>query len=144
MEINPEQFSQIVAGIKRASEDGKKPDKRRAPRVEHRATMVITFVDATSTPGGNNSITVTVRDYSTRGIGILVRQEIAKGAQFTMKLRRTGEPPATMLCTTAHCRKINANLFAVGAEFTCILPEAKAAAASDMSEQQRISASILD
>ncbi len=144
MQINPEQFAEIVAGIKRGTEDGKKPDKRRAPRVEQRSTVVITFVEPGTTTSSNNSISVTMRDYSTRGIGILIRQPVEKGAQFVVKIQRKGEAAVPILCTTAHCRKINANLYAVGAEFTCILPEAKAERPDDVSEQQRISAAMLD
>src|SRR5258708_786615 len=106
--------------------------------------MVITFVEPGSTTSSNNSVTVTCRDYSTRGIGILIRQPVAQGAQFVVKIQQQGEAAVSMLCTTAHCRKINANLYALGAEFTCLLPEAKAKAVDDLSEQQRISASIMD
>jgi hypothetical protein len=144
LEINPEQFAKIVEGIKRASEDGKTPDKRRAQRIEQRSSAVITFVDAAPMKTANNSITVTVRDYSTRGIGILVHEGFPKGTQFIMQMRRQDEPPVSILCTTAHCRMINAHLYAVGAEFTCILPGKTENRSDDASEQQRISASILD
>ena len=39
--------------------------------------------------------------------------------------------PVSLLCTVAHCRRISANLFLVGAEFACVINPNEPAACDD-------------
>jgi hypothetical protein len=143
-ELTAEQFSELVESVQRAAQRDHGKDKRRAPRIDQNAQVVITPVGGKdASPQHKQSVSVTVRNLSPRGMAILVNQWLKKGDQFVMKLNsRTGADVA-MLCTVAHCRRINANLFLVGAEFACIVNDKPAAREDDALERHRISTAIM-
>jgi hypothetical protein len=161
-QLSAEQLSELLDGLERSrsADAGAGSDKRRGARLERRAHLVITLVPAAgdgaaadpadNKPGASPSLSVTMRDFSPRGIGLLIDRPLAKGTQFIAKLTRPSGTPIALLYSVAHCRQLNAHLHMVGAELTCILPEAEPAApqrqpakASAGNEQARIRASIM-
>jgi hypothetical protein len=163
MNLSSEQFTQIINSMKQPSAESGVAQKRRAARVEHRATVVITYCDFKvspahallvaqgwqakngAQPSQRPSMTVMVRNLSSRGIGIMHPRKMNAGDQFIIRLSRQDGDPVSLLCSVAHCSRLHDNLFAVGAEFTCILPKAQEPqfSCSEELEAQRIRDSIL-
>src|SRR5947209_9829236 len=105
MELTAEQFAEIVESVQRSSGRDKGKDKRRAPRIEQNAKVVITPVGGTpAAPMPKQSLSVTVRNVSSRGMAILMNQWVNKGEQFVMKMSSRAGGGGSMLCTVAHCR----------------------------------------
>ena len=143
MDLTEKQFAELVEGIGPAPAGGGGKDKRHGVREgQQQATVVITLVDVGVPVKVGESLSVTVRDFSSRGIGILLDRKLAKGTRFVAKMTRKSEPPLAVLYTAAHCRQLNAHLYLVGAEFTSLLTGGLKDAARDP-ERERISASIL-
>jgi PilZ domain-containing protein len=144
MELTSEQFAEIVESVQRSANRDKGRDKRRAPRIEQNSKVVITPVTGTpAAPQHKQSLSVTVRNVSSRGMAILLNQWLNKGDQFVMKMSSKAGGGVSMLCTVAHCRRINGNLFFVGAEFACIVNEKPAQTGDDAMERHRISTAIM-
>ena len=146
MELTAEQFAEIVETVQRGGGRESGRDKRRAPRAEQAATVVITPVAGTpARPMPQRAISVTVRNVSSRGLAILLNQHLPKGDQFVLRMNRVAgqNGPVSLLCSVAHCRRINANLFLVGAEFACVINPNDPAACDDAMERHRISNAIL-
>jgi hypothetical protein len=145
MNLSAKQFAEVVGVLKAdstASVAGH--DKRRARRVaiDNRAT-IIPYVDGVAGEG----VGVEIRDFSPRGIRFLHSERLARGEQFVLEVpQQTGEP-VCILCTVVHCRVTPEGPFSTGAEFTCVLREAKASKSSrpePRGERDRIRNSILD
>jgi hypothetical protein len=132
-----EQHGQIVDAIRQ----DRRPENRRAPRVEYRVRAEIhPCIEGVLTP----PMPVQLEDFSHRGISFHVKVTMNRGEQFVFNLPRTDTDSTSVLCTVAYCRKSSENDFRVGAEFTCILPATPAeAAAADNTAMDRIKQSIL-
>jgi hypothetical protein len=119
MNLTAEQFAELVEGLDRASTTTTVAgtDRRRATRVERRSAMVITLVDYAQ-PAAKlaQSLSVTLRDFTPKGVGILLDRSLEKGSQFIAKIVRSGAAPAAVLYTVAYCTQLNAHLYKVGAE----------------------------
>jgi hypothetical protein len=118
MNLTAEQFAELVEGLDRASTTAVTgTDRRRATRVERRSAMVITLVDHAQ-PAARlaQSLSVTLRDFTPQGVGILLDRALQKQSQFVAKITRPGAAPAAVLYTVAYCTQLNAHLFKVGAE----------------------------
>ncbi len=120
MELTAEQFAEIVVAVGPVSHHEQGGDKRGAQRSERHASVVITVVGAGTPPHAH---TVTVRNVSSKGVAILLNQWLPRGDQFVMRLKGREGRVTSLLCNVAHCRRINANLFLVGAEFGRVLAE---------------------
>jgi len=115
------------------------PGMRRAPRVPHRGQVSITFNSAR----GELRQAVALRDLSARGIGLLYRTSLASGSTFVAHLPREAGGELAVLCTVAHCQPLPDGLFAIGAEFTCVITNSP----QDMSnrgEMDRIRTAVLN
>ncbi|MDB5296320.1 MAG: hypothetical protein JWO31_2303 [Phycisphaerales bacterium] len=143
MSLSAEQFASVVGSVERPSVPHH--EKRRAPRVVYRARVQIML-------GGGKQVMTTVRDISSRGVGLMHGEPLEAGSQFVLQLPRGKQTPAALLCTVAYCRQQHASMFVIGAEFTCVLNCAVAAAPAaagsardeaESKELERIRKSIL-
>ena len=118
MNLTAEQFAELVEGLDRASTSttATGTDRRRATRVERRSAMVITLADPAKPGKVAQSLSVTLRDFTPQGVGILLDRALEKGSQFVAKVTRPGAAPAAVLYTVAYCTQLNAHLYKVGAE----------------------------
>jgi hypothetical protein len=140
MNLSAEQFAAVVSNF---NELVPLPDseKRRASRVIHTCRVPIIF--------GHESFeerreTVTILDLSSRGVGLLHTQKLRRGEQFVLQLNRPKGAPAMLLCAVAHCRRHAKGIFAVGAEFTCVLnPQALADTPVSKEDVERIQKMML-
>jgi hypothetical protein len=125
MNLTAEQFAELVEGLDRASTTTSTvagTDRRRTTRVERRSAIVITLVDHAQTAARlAKSLSVTLRDFTPQGVGILLDRALEKGSQFIAKITRPGAAPAAVLYTVAYCTQLNAHLFKVGAEAQRVL-----------------------
>jgi len=143
MDLTAEQFAEVLNSLG----DGRNSapsDKRRAPRVTHRCRAGITLGNEI---GAGQRVSVTVKDFSPRGICLVRAEEMPAGSNFIMSLGRRGGPPVSILCTVVHCKAVSKNMHTIGAEFTCIIdaaPPQPAAAIDGPSEEERIRSSMLD
>lgn len=124
-----------------------KKDGRRAPRIDRTGKARIQI------DGAGPILTVSVRNYSPRGIGLIHTSKLTVGQQFVLILPRNDQPAMRILCTIAHVQPLSGGeVFAIGAEFTLVLGEAKPPAAPvpvpvrcahKVEELERIRSSIL-
>ena len=125
MDLTAEEFASIVLSL-----GGVDPtnahEKRRAARVEYTG-----FVDVLVCAEGStgNPIRTQVVDLSSRGIALALPQPLQSGDQFIVQFPQYPKRQVRILCTVAHCRKQSDTQFAIGAEFTCVLPSQPLAAA---------------
>ena len=95
-------------------------------RGEHR---VDTDVQATILPLAlcdSVPATVTVRDLSRTGIGILSPQPMTLDQQFVLLLPQSEDSPALVLCAVTFWQPISRDVYAIGARFTRILRDSAA------------------
>lgn len=142
MDLTAEQFSEVLKSL---GESRHAPsDKRRAPRITHRCRAAITLG---SELNSGRRVSVTVKDFSPRGICLVRAEEMRAGSNFIIALGRKGAPPICILCTVVHCQAVSKDMHTIGAEFTCIVesterkPEPVTAGPS---EADRIRSSMLD
>jgi hypothetical protein len=112
--------------------------------VTHRCRAAITLG---SDIHREHRMSVTVKDFSPRGICLVRAEEIPAGSNFIISLGRRGGPPVCILCTVVHCQAVSKNMHTIGAEFTCIIdatPPEPAPAAAGAGELDRIRGSMLD
>lgn len=133
--LSAEQFASI---LKSAGPDEAKPEHRQARRVPHRGDIMVTLNPGAGAPPQ----TVAVKDLSARGVGIVCPVEVARGGTFLAHLPRRAAGTLTVLCTVAHCQSLSDGLFAIGAEFTCVVSEPAPVAVRD-AEVDRIRQAIL-
>lgn len=141
MNLSAEQYSTVIQSIEGYDPAGK--DKRRAPRVVHRCRVPIVLDHGNE---AERTVQITVRDLSPRGIGMLHNERIARGTPFIIQIERLGKAKVVILCTVAHCKSQGKDLFAIGAEFTCVLggsDRAQPTAASATEDIARIRRSML-
>jgi hypothetical protein len=137
MDLSADQFASMLASFNEPIDE---QDKRRAERVTHQC--VVPIVLGYNTPEERQAM-VTVRDLSPRGVGLISSKPLPRGEQFVLQLNGPGSAPSILLCTVAHCRKEGKKSYAIGAEFMCILDEAKTATDTANDEAARIQQSML-
>ena len=116
MDLTAEQFAEILKSLNELSRQPS--DKRRAPRVNHRCRALITRGKELHS---GLSESVSVRDFSPRGICILCPKPMAGGENFIICMSRRGSSPVHILCTVVHCNAVSKEMHTIGAEFTCVL-----------------------
>ncbi len=140
MNLSTDQFAAVMKSLENPPprEDA---EKRRASRVVHRARVPIVIDHGTE---AERTATVTVRDLSPRGIGLLHSERLPRGTPFMIRIDRKDGPAVCVLCTVAHCRLQPGGVYSVGAEFTCVLTKDHApTAASVRDDVDRIRKSVL-
>jgi hypothetical protein len=141
MTLTAEQFGQVLHSLGAIPMSGVE-DKRRAARITHRCNVQITLG---SDPRNGKKIEVLVRDFSPRGICILLDNSVRSGANFIIRLGRPNEEDIHLLCTVVHCRDMGEKMFVIGAEFTCLVDTtAKPLGSDTVVDLQRIRKSMLD
>jgi hypothetical protein len=138
MELTARQFADMVNHLKGPSRFG--GEQRRAPRVERQARIAIVPVveGQPRTP-----VDVDVKNISSRGLGFVHTRKLKPGSQFLVNLSPQGAEPVEMLCTVVHCDPAGKGVYAIGAEFTCLAPTARAAA-NDPGASERIRDTMLE
>ncbi len=147
MNLSTKQFGEIMRTLelsKRVSEN----DHRRATRVAQHGTVVVLLLadaGATESDRSKSYLTMSVRDISTRGIGLVHASPLINGRQFVVYLTND-QSPARLLCTVVHGKRVKQGHYHIGAEFTCVLNDEKVApnAPAINDDRQRIQRSILD
>jgi len=81
-----------------------------------------------------------VKNISSRGLAFVRDEPMKDSAQFLVYFSRQMKDPVQILCTVVHCESISDDMYAVGAEFTCLPTGSQLA---DPAEQARIRQSIL-
>lgn len=125
MELSTERVAEILAALEHPHPAPAGADQRRIPRSDQRASVLVTpwtdlrADDADAPQDGLYS--VTVRNCSTRGIAILHSRAMRRGEQFVVRLLNGSRETAAILCTVAHCRRVNPLFNVIGAEFTRLL-----------------------
>jgi c-di-GMP-binding flagellar brake protein YcgR len=143
MKLSAEQFADLAASFPGYSEEKTKHERRRAARIELRAHVAIRLMNAGAAAA---PVTVTVNNFSPRGLGMLVHDPLSTGTQFVTELPRKSGGTVSFLCTVMHSRKISERLFQVGVEFTCVLraPRGQEQAHEVADELKRIRRSMLE
>ena len=138
MDLTAEEFASIVQSLGAVDPTGAH-EKRRAARVEYSG-----FVDVLVCADGSTGapIHTQVVDLSSRGLALSLPQPLQSGDQFIMQFPQYPKRQVRILCTVAHCRKQSDAQFAIGAEFTCVLPS-QPIAAPPTADVGRIRDSIL-
>jgi hypothetical protein len=127
MNLSAEQFADLLVSLAEHGLANKRDDKRRATRLTHHCQVPIMLGRDVQT---GITTTVTVKDFSPRGMCILHTSELPRGSDLVIRLERSEGGPVHILATVAYCRPQDKTLFAIGAEFTCILDSPAAAAAA--------------
>jgi hypothetical protein len=143
MDLTAEQFAEVLRSLG-DSRHLAPSDKRRAERVTHRCRAAITLGNRVA---AGRRVSVTVKDFSPRGICLVRAENMDRGSNFIISMGRRGGPPVYILCTVVHCQAVSKNMHTIGAEFTCIidtaLPRPDPANACP-SQEDRIRSSMLD
>ena len=124
MDLTAEEFATIVQALG-GIDATKSHEKRRAARIEYSG-----FVDVLVCAEGSTGapIHTQVVDLSSRGIALSLPQALLSGDQFIVQFPQYPKRQVRILCTVAHCRKQSDTQYAIGAEFTCVLPSQPLAA----------------
>jgi hypothetical protein len=139
MDLTAEQFAEVLNSLGEGRYNA--ADKRRAQRVTHRCRASITLGTEI---GAGPRVSVTVKDFSPRGICLVRAEKMEDGSNFIIALGRRGSPPVCILCTVVHCKAVSKEMHTIGAEFTCLIDAKPPAAAMGQDEQDRIRSSMLD
>ena len=128
MELPAHIVEEILAALARPRVAAQGADQRVAQRTEQGATVLVTPWTAPLHGRGGSAgqvglFSVTVRNCSATGIAIVHARAMDRGEQFVVRLFTSGREKAALLCTVAHCRRINPLFHVVGAEFTRLLRE---------------------
>ena len=124
MKLSAEQFADLAASFAPADRARACKERRRAPRLELSATLAVRVLNRDEQLG--RAVTVQVEDFSSRGLAVLYPARLEPGSRFVVQLARQSGGVAVMLCTVMHVRhvrRVEGELFRVGAEFTCQLGE---------------------
>ena len=118
MKLSAEQFADLAASFPGYSGDRPKRERRRAARLDLHAQLTIHLLrdERASLP-----TTVTVTNFSPRGLALLVREPLAIGTQIVTELARQSGGQITFLCTVMHSRPVAGGMHHVGVEFTRVL-----------------------
>jgi hypothetical protein len=138
MELSAEEFSRIVHSLGISGTADGQTGNRRAARVTRQAQLSIVPI-RNGRPG--TALTVRVKDLSSRGVGFVHDKRMKAASQFLLRMTREELPPIEILCTVVHCAQVSNEIWSIGAEFTCVAPDA--ATPSDAIEMERIRHSML-
>ena len=119
MRLSAELFEDFARSLEPAREVPIERERRRARRMQVTATVPIRLIESAAAPA--QTLLAKVRDFSPRGVGVLLATEVVFNQQFVLHLKRGDESPVAILCRAIHCREISPHLYHVGAEFTCVL-----------------------
>jgi hypothetical protein len=91
-------------------------DRRRAPRVTHRAAFQLRPLLG---DGVGAAITVVLQDLSVTGMGVIHAQAMRVGDQYQVPLVREPMPSAglSLICTVVRCEQLDEALFSIGFVF---------------------------
>ena len=136
MKLSAEQFADLAASFHPDYRSPSRQERRRAPRLELASSLPVRLLKDDKL---GRAVTVPVQDFSSRGLALLYPARLEPGSHFTVQLERQSGGCAVMLCTVMHSRKLNDELYKVGAEFTCQLGEhpGKHAPADEVDAQLR-------
>jgi hypothetical protein len=116
MRLSAEMYNQIVEGLR--SDSHRDKDKRREPRVGMAGEAQ--FVTMTA-EGKRIAGMVKVRDVSRSGLGLLFAQQIPAQQRFVVQLASSSGEPIWVVCNSTHCRRIEGDVFSVGARILQLL-----------------------
>jgi hypothetical protein len=117
MKLSAEQYRELAASFG-LCESGQGHERRRAGRVALNASATCSLIDDGQV---GEPRCVQVKDFSPRGLGIIVPEMMHPGSQFVLTLARQSGGNVSILCTVAQCRPCDQG-FLIGAELTCTLP----------------------
>ena len=120
MKLSAEQFADLAASFEPGYRAGARQERRRAPRLELSASLPVRLLTDDKL---GRAVTAQVEDFSSRGLSILYPAPLEPGSRFVVQLARHSGGVAVMLCTVMHARRLNDELYKIGAEFTCQLGE---------------------
>src|SRR4051812_7118864 len=113
MKLTAEQFAELAATFD-AKQGRTKHERRRASRMDLQARIKILPV----TSGKRlEPLTVTICDFSARGISFIDQTPMEMGQQFVLELPRREGAPVTLLCTVMHIKHVGPEIHRMGAEF---------------------------
>jgi c-di-GMP-binding flagellar brake protein YcgR len=149
MKLSAEQFADLVASFPGSAKPAVRHERRRAARIELRAHVTIRTLKDQQL---SEPATVTVVNFSPRGLGLVLDEPLTAGTNFVTELHRKSGGSVLFLCTVMHCRAAPDEKFQAGVEFTCVLRQGAAHPqredASDGSEARaqvkRARASVLE
>ena len=114
MELSTEIFQELVGGGKLSPQSGN-AELRTVPRFQ--ATVPVTLLllngDKQAKP-----MPATVRDLSTRGVGIEFSEPIHANTAFAIRLQRRDGSPLWLHYISARWSPIDGKIYSVGAKFT--------------------------
>jgi hypothetical protein len=140
IELTADQLRALSAKLRAVTPRREHSERRRAPRLDLRATVSVALVD----DGESGPIvSMRIRDLSHRGVCLVHSEPLQHGKQFVLSLQRGDGAPVQILCTVMNCRATK-NFFTIGAEFTCALSPLPEAIAPMNSEVERIKQLMLD
>lgn len=143
MDLAYEQFLDILSSFRTIDRSKDAGDKRRARRIGYRAKTHITFCGSTPYEHQKDRIPVLLRDFSPRGVSLLINTPMERGQSFVLHFKQNDGDEIEMLCTAVHCQPGGKDRYIVGAEFSFqIKPEP--AQHEQQGELERIRQSILD
>ena len=142
MELPVKFVEEILAALTKPRALPQGADQRVSQRVEQGATVLVTPWTAPLHGRGGSAgqiglFSVTVRNCSATGIAIVHARAMERGEQFVVRLVAGGREKAAILCTVAHCRRINPLFHVVGAEFTRLLREGELPPQAPVEEMPR-------
>jgi hypothetical protein len=121
MILSAELFNQIMAGLRSDQKSGQ--ERRAAPRVGLRAEVEVLLAPAPGSP----KVRMRCRDLSVSGIGLVYDHTLPPGHEFIVRLPAGGGDPAVLIsCVTVHSRKLDDDVFAIGARLVRTLSTAEA------------------
>ncbi|MCY2952245.1 MAG: PilZ domain-containing protein [Planctomycetota bacterium] len=134
MDLTAEQFAALVTSLTLEPRSGA-AEKRRASRIEGCGQVLITVCDGGGASHAGQAQSTRTRaklsNISSRGIGLTYGERLESGRQLIVHMPTKTKPDVQILCTVVHCVERSARLFAVGAEFTCVLSPAEVPRALD-------------
>jgi hypothetical protein len=89
-------------------------DRRRAPRVPHRAAFDICPLGGR---GMGEAVTVILQDLSATGIGIIHSDGLCVGDQYQIPLTRELAGPMSLIATVVRCEQLDDGLYNIGFQF---------------------------
>jgi hypothetical protein len=123
MKLSAELFSEIVTSLR--SDGGSKTrghEKRTEGRVGLRCALEI--APCSFSAKGSKSVETCVHDISQKGLGLVSSTKLVENSEFVARFTRDGDSVVPVLYRVRYCRRLSTELFAVGAIFQRVLPDA--------------------
>jgi len=121
MKLSADLFNEIVSTLKSDGSGTSNHDKRTECRVGLRCTLDI--VPISSGAAGAKPMSISVRDISANGIGLLSSNRVEEDIVFVARFSRDGKTPVPVLYKVKYCRRISKDLFSVGAIFDRVMAD---------------------